>query len=47
MEEHIGWEEILNSSYGEQAKKRWERFFEKVDPSRHHVKILTGQLEEG
>ena len=47
MEEHIGSEEILNSSYGEQAKKRWERFFGEVNPSRHHVKILTGELEKG
>ena len=29
---------------GGQATKGWDHFYGDVDPSRHHVKILIGQL---
>ena len=30
-----------------QATKGWDNFYDGVDPSRHHVKILIWKLEEG
>ena len=46
--ENGGWGlEILKLSYLGKATKDGTIFMGKVDPSRHHVKILIWQLEEG